>query len=362
MENTLLTFQDQYYIYDGDQSLDEKGLTIGGYESDLVSAYILAEVDEEFFPTPPFFGMYRDDGLVVLNLKKMNTQVQTWLNDFQLAVDEQCGNSFLQFTTVMWQSDGRPSRGNRGKLSVDTNQAFPYLDMEMYWNSQGQLLFRVHLKPNQQLLYLNRGSSYTLSCYRAIESSVMGRLAKLTSATAATLGCPMHQLYPEHMKALQHAGLSGSHLPTLKQVLDSRTGTPHQSCSQSGKKSRAVVFCLGYSRFWKTPIHVLLRRLRNKYNLLWLRVTMPCHRFNNLLEMFQGHLNRVLMKNVESEDYRDRPCNCPGLGCRYGNVCRKALIVYKVTIPRTGKYYIGATLQMLKKWVAGHLQSARQFL
>jgi hypothetical protein len=25
MENTLLTFQDQYYIYNGDQSLDEKG-------------------------------------------------------------------------------------------------------------------------------------------------------------------------------------------------------------------------------------------------------------------------------------------------------------------------------------------------
>jgi hypothetical protein len=45
MEDTILTFQDQYYIYDGDQSLDEKGLTIGGYESawlaDLVVAYIL---------------------------------------------------------------------------------------------------------------------------------------------------------------------------------------------------------------------------------------------------------------------------------------------------------------------------------
>jgi hypothetical protein len=42
VENTLLTFQDQYCIYDGIQSLDEKGLTIGGYESawlaDLVAA------------------------------------------------------------------------------------------------------------------------------------------------------------------------------------------------------------------------------------------------------------------------------------------------------------------------------------
>jgi hypothetical protein len=60
--------------------------------------------------------MYRDDGLVVFNSKQTKTQVHTWLNDFQLAVDELCGNSFLQFTVVMWQSDGRPSRGNTGKL------------------------------------------------------------------------------------------------------------------------------------------------------------------------------------------------------------------------------------------------------
>jgi hypothetical protein len=119
------------------------------------------------------------------------------------------------------------------------------------------------------------------------------------SATAAYLGCTMHQLYPEHAKALQHAGLSGSRLPTLKHVLDSRSGTPRQSYSQSRKKSKAVFFCLGYSRFWKTPIHVLLQCLCIKYNLL---------------QMFQGHLNQVLMKNVESEDYRDCPCNCPGRG------------------------------------------------
>ena len=222
MENTLLTFQDQYYIYDGDQSLDEKGLTIGGYESawlaDLVAAYILEQVEEKFSNTR-FFGMYRDDGFVVFEARKTKTQIQTWLDNFQLAVDELCGNSFLQFKAVMWQSGGRLSR-DTPNLSVDTNPAFPYLDMEMYWSSRGQLRFRVHLKPNQQLLYLNRGSSHTWSCYRAIESGVLGRLAKLTSATAANLGCSMDQLYPEHAKALRHAGLSCNRFPTLKQVMD----------------------------------------------------------------------------------------------------------------------------------------------
>jgi hypothetical protein len=252
MENTLLTFQDQYYIYDGDQSLDEKGLTIGGDESawlaDLVAAYILEQVDDKFSDTR-FFGMYRDDGLVVFNSKKTETQIQTWLNDFQLTVDELCDNSFLQFTAVMWHSGGRSSRSTT-RLSVDTNPAFPYLDIEMYWSGRGRLRFRVHLKPNQQLLYLNRGSSHTSSCYRAIESGVLGRLAKLTSTTAANLGRPMHQLYPEHAKALQRAGWSSSRLPTLRQVLDCRSGSQGRSRSRSALKSRAVFFCLGFSKFW----------------------------------------------------------------------------------------------------------------
>ena len=89
---------------------------------------------------------------------------------------------------------------------------------------------------------------------------------------------------------------------------------------------------------------------------------MSYHRFNNLREQFQGHLNQVLLKNIESEDYRDRPCNCSGRGCSYGSGCRKALIVYKITVRDTGKYYIGATSNTLKSRVAGHLQGARRFL
>jgi hypothetical protein len=45
MGNTLLTFVDKYYEYDGERNIRDKGLTIGGYESawlaDLVAAFIL---------------------------------------------------------------------------------------------------------------------------------------------------------------------------------------------------------------------------------------------------------------------------------------------------------------------------------
>jgi hypothetical protein len=35
MGNTLLTFVDKYYKYDGEQDIQDKGLMIGGYESAL---------------------------------------------------------------------------------------------------------------------------------------------------------------------------------------------------------------------------------------------------------------------------------------------------------------------------------------
>jgi hypothetical protein len=52
MSSTLITYIDKYYEYDGDLDPEEKGLTIGGYESawlaDLVGAYILANTKQHF--------------------------------------------------------------------------------------------------------------------------------------------------------------------------------------------------------------------------------------------------------------------------------------------------------------------------
>jgi hypothetical protein len=52
MGNTLLTFIDKYYEYDGEQEIKDKGLTIGSYESvwlaDLVAAFILENSEDLF--------------------------------------------------------------------------------------------------------------------------------------------------------------------------------------------------------------------------------------------------------------------------------------------------------------------------
>jgi hypothetical protein len=67
--------------------------------------------------------MYNNDGFAIFNSKQTTDQINTWLNIFQLAVDEVCGNSVLQFTAVMWQSSGR-STLDMEKLFINTGPVF----------------------------------------------------------------------------------------------------------------------------------------------------------------------------------------------------------------------------------------------
>ena len=60
MSTTFIQFSDQYWLYGGGMTVDEKGLTIGGFESawlaDLVAAYIFSK-----FPGPFCqFGILRN--------------------------------------------------------------------------------------------------------------------------------------------------------------------------------------------------------------------------------------------------------------------------------------------------------------
>jgi hypothetical protein len=52
------------------------------------------------------------------------------------------------------------------------------------------------------------------------------------------------------------------------------------------------------SKGWNNPIHAILKELRNKDGLTWLRISMSYHKFSNLREIFQGDLNRKLMDGI----------------------------------------------------------------
>jgi hypothetical protein len=106
-------------------------------------------------------------------------------------------------------------------VSVATDPSFPYLDMKLYWReTTGDLQFRVHLKPNQQLKYLNRDSTHTSACFKAIPSGVYTRLAKLTSILPENGNKSLADLYPQHFQKLSHAELVNKPTPTLREELE----------------------------------------------------------------------------------------------------------------------------------------------
>ena len=81
MSNTLIDFDGQYYEYDGGKEMNERGLTICGYESaylaDMVIAYILVIIEDEscsLFPKLDYFKIYRDDGLALFKGKPLNNR------------------------------------------------------------------------------------------------------------------------------------------------------------------------------------------------------------------------------------------------------------------------------------------------
>jgi hypothetical protein len=91
MKSTYLMFQDSYYEYDGDQNPDDRGLTIGGYESawlsDIVGAYIFKRTSHLFNNTL-FYGTYRDDGIAIFNNRMTYDEIVQWQDKFQAKVDE----------------------------------------------------------------------------------------------------------------------------------------------------------------------------------------------------------------------------------------------------------------------------------
>ena len=60
MSNTIVSFKDRFFEYDGDMDTEERGLTIGGYESawlaELVASYVL-EMNKDLFDNTIYHGI-----------------------------------------------------------------------------------------------------------------------------------------------------------------------------------------------------------------------------------------------------------------------------------------------------------------
>jgi hypothetical protein len=351
-------FQGQYFEHNGlngDIDPNERALTIGGFESawlaDVVAAYILEVTNHRFRRTTIFAGIYRDDGLLVFKGKRSASEIHKWLQELQTEINETVEGTYFQVTMVVWEPGGTDR--SFGSLSVTKTQSFPYLDMELVWSRSGALNFRVHLKDNQQLKYLNRGSTHTKAVFASIPHGVMSRLARLTSITDESKDLTLNQLYPKHAEALLKARITPDRYPTLQEMTDQNNQTLSQSRRSRHDKHRQVYFCLGVSGWHLKPVHVILKRLRDQFNLKWLRISMSYHRFANLRQMYQRDKEKKMMDGIYCGDCVDRPCNCSKASqvngeCPFGGKCRQHFLVYEATCQRCNQIYIGNTQQAVK--------------
>ena len=290
-------------------------------------------------------------------------------------MNELTGSNYLQFTAEVWNPDAPLDLKPRNKkLSINREKYFPYLDMELYWR-ENELKFQVHLKENQLLKYLNQGSTHTKATFKSIPHGVLRRLANLTSVTPETENKRLNELYPDHCKALENAGLlpESYEYPTLReQILKNEESNPPSTEEATSEptaseikaardKARATWFCIGYSKVWGEPISARLKRIKEKYGLTWLRNSMSYHKFSNLGEKFNGDLTGKMMKGIFDFNMRDRGCNCnistlrSDKTCLFEGKCRKSMVIYELYCKNTGKSYYGKTQQYLKTRTMQHV-------
>ena len=181
-----------------------------------MAAFILENLDD-IFDDARFSGIYRDDGIIVKEGILTKQEIAEWKNHVTERVEGLVGSDHLKFTVDIWDAGGVDEGEDFEGITVCTNDCFPYLDMEFYWKDD-DLLFQVHMKPNQQVKYLNQGSAHRRDVFKAIPSGVMGRLAKLTSRTEENEAVRMDILYPEHAKTLSLSNLAPTPYPTLREL------------------------------------------------------------------------------------------------------------------------------------------------
>eukprot|EP00957_Ditylum_brightwellii_P127516 9724571-Ditylum_brightwellii.AAC.1 len=107
------------------------------------------------------------------------------------------------------------------KVTMVRKEAFPYLDMKLYWDKQ-DLHLAVYNKENQCIKYVNKESCHCASVFKAIPEGVSTCLGQLTMRTRENENVPITELYPDHRGALRVARIlpKRTKIPTVKELYD----------------------------------------------------------------------------------------------------------------------------------------------
>ena len=113
-------------------------------------------------------------------------------------------------------------------------------------------------------------------------------------------------IYPAHGNTLRKAGLAPPVFPTMGELWKNKMRSWRKIKKETSAFKRKLYFVVAYSRYFSTAIHRVIERLKNSFNLTWLRVQMSYHRFNNLAELLNGDLTAKIGRWIFSKYLMDR--------------------------------------------------------
>ena len=116
---------------------------------------------------------------------------------------------------------------------------------------------------------------------------------------------------------------------------------------------------MSFSKFWKYLVHKIIKNLKEKYGLRWLRVSMAYTGFPNLRDLFNGDLSSKVMKGIVSQNFRLRKCNCNKRSkidgnCTFAGKCKTTCCIYNINCLVCGKDYVGQTQNAAKTRTGQH--------
>ena len=355
MRHVLLRHRDEYFEFRGcDATGDDPGLAIGSYESaffaDLTMAYLFEKLKTDFGESCSYWGIYRDDAVLVFNGVKSSRRLKIWHQVISAKIAKIMPD--IKFTMTEWDDDG-----------------LAFLDIFLFWDDEGELSWKTYKKENSVTKYLNSDSpGHSKTCKTSIPDAVFGRLANLTKKSKTLSNTRVSDHYPEHTSALKAAGLCRNSSSPLAATFGQKWGNSEvaEIVKNSKKrrirpKNRTIYFvCSYFGRFLKEPIHKILKRLRDYHGVKWLRARMAYTKFASMESQVQGDLQRKVDKGIAAKEFVDWPCNCTkntkndkGL-CMFDGKCRKACLIYSFRCRICDSEYIGSTQRFIKKRLNEH--------
>ena len=309
---------------------DQFDVTMGSWDGaetcELIGIFLLHQI-KSIIPEANV-GLYRDDGLAVLNgtpreSENIKKKLCKLFNDLGLQITAEANKKVANFLDITLDLVRRE--------------------------------FRPYSKPGSQLQYVHKDSNHPPSVKKQIAKSVEARLSTISSNESI-----FNEAKEQYQEALRKAGYQGN-----------LSYQPRRSSSKkrSKKRSRKIVwFNPPFSQHVQSNIGEifinLVRKhfhkrhpLRTIFNKNTLKLSYSC--MPNMETIIKSH-NSALTKTNNST--QSRQCDCRVKNeCPLDNKCLTKNVVYEATVKTrsTEKRYIGMTSCTFKRRYYGHLSSFR---